>query len=121
MATDTVFVRGLEFEGNHGYSEEERRTKRRFRVHIELSCDLQAAAVSDLLPDTIDYFQVCQIVIEIGTTRTFKLLEALGGAIASALKERFSTERLTIEIEKLAPPCPGVPQACGVRMVFAAD
>jgi dihydroneopterin aldolase len=34
--TDCVFVRGLEFEGNHGYTAAERRGTRRFRVHLTI-------------------------------------------------------------------------------------
>ncbi len=118
MPGDIVFVRGLEFEGNHGFYEEERRTKRRFRVHVELSASLGTASRSDALIDTIDYFEVCQTIVEVGTTQTFKLLETLAGAIGSALHERFPNSDLQIEIEKLGPPCPGVPQSCGVRLAL---
>ena len=113
---DSVFVRGLEIEGNHGYYEEERKTKRRFRVHVELGTDLQKASKSDALTDTIDYFKVCQIIVDVGTTQTFKLLETLAGRIASNLQEEYPSSAITIEIEKLAPPCPGVPQCCGVKL-----
>jgi dihydroneopterin aldolase len=115
-AGDSVFVRGLEFEGNHGYYEEERKTSRRFRANVELSADLRQASTSDALIDTIDYFQICQTVVTIGTEHTFKLLERLAGRIAEALQEQCPGSAVTVEIEKLAPPCPGVPQCCGVRV-----
>ena len=117
---DTVFVRGLEIEGNHGYYEEERKTMRRFRVHVELATDLQRASQSDALTDTVDYFKVCQTIVDVGTTQTFKLLETLAGNIAQSLRRQYPQTSITIEIEKLAPPCPGVPQCCGVRLHFAA-
>lgn len=119
-AQDSVFVRGLEIEGNHGYYEEERKTKRRFRVHVELAANLRRASESDLLTDTIDYFKVCQTIVDVGTTQTFKLLETLAGGIAQSLQQQYPQTSLTIEIEKLAPPCPGVPQCCGVRLHFPA-
>ncbi len=114
--TDAVFVRGLEFEGNHGYYEEERKTKRRFRVNLELSANLGRASLSDALGDTVDYFELCEIVVEVGTKHTFKLLERLAGSIAERIQERSPQSAVTVEIEKLAPPCPGVPQCCGVRI-----
>ena len=117
---DTVFVRGLEFEGNHGYYEEERRTNRRFRVHVELQTNLLQASQSDALEDTIDYFSVCQRIVEIGTKRTYKLLETLAGAIGQELQEEYPRTAISIEIEKLAPPCPGVPQCCGIRLHLPA-
>ena len=113
---DVVFVRGLEIEANHGYYEEERKTKRRFRVHVELSTSLRQASRSDALPDTIDYFKVCQIIVDVGTNQTFRLLETLAGNIARTLQDEYPTATVDIEVEKLAPRCPGVPQSCGVKL-----
>jgi 7,8-dihydroneopterin aldolase/epimerase/oxygenase len=116
---DAVFVRGLEFEANHGYTAAERRATRRFRVNLELRVPLASASVSDRIGDTIDYRKVSEIAIGIGTRETFRLLEALAGAIARAIQQVYPVEVL-IELEKLAPPCPGVPQSCGVRLSVAA-
>ncbi len=113
---DCVFVRGLEFEGNHGYSAAERRGTRRFRVNLTLELPLAAAAASDRIADTVDYWKVSEIVVGLGTKSTFKLLEALAGAIGTNIQELYANAAVTIEIEKLAPPCPGVPAACGVRL-----
>jgi dihydroneopterin aldolase len=114
--TDCVFVRGLEFEGNHGYTAAERRGTRRFRVNLTLELSLASAAVSDKIADTIDYWKVSEVVVAIGTKSTFKLLEALAGAIGSRIQELYPRAAVTIELEKLAPPCPGVPAACGVKL-----
>ncbi len=113
---DRVFVRGLEFEGNHGYSAAERRGTRRFRVNLTLELSLAAAAASDRIADTVDYFKVSEIVVAIGTKSTFKLLEALAGTMAAKIQDLYPHAGVEIELEKLAPPCPGVPAACGVRL-----
>ncbi len=115
---DSVFVRGLEFEGNHGYTAAERRGTRRFRVNLTLELPLAAAAASDKIADTVDYWKVSEIVVAIGTKSTFKLLEALAGSIGAKIQELYPHARVAIELEKLAPPCPGVPAACGVRLVL---
>ncbi len=116
--TDSVFVRGLEFEGNHGYTAAERRGTRRFRVSVDVSVPLGAAAASDKLVDTVDYWKVSDIVVSLGTKSTYKLLEALAGAIGRQIQVLYPTAAVAIEIEKLAPPCPGVPAACGVRLTL---
>jgi dihydroneopterin aldolase len=116
--TDSVFVRGLEFEGNHGYTAAERRGTRRFRVNLTLELPLGAAAASDKLVDTVDYWKVSEIAVSIGTRSTFKLLEALAGAIGKKIQELYPQASVAIELEKLAPPCPGVPAACGVKIVL---
>jgi dihydroneopterin aldolase len=113
---DSVFVRGLEFEGNHGYTAAERKGTRRFRVNLTLELSLADAARSDKISDTIDYWKVSEAVVAIGTKSTFKLLEALAGAIGTRIQELYPRVAVEIEIEKLAPPCPGVPAACGVKL-----
>lgn len=113
---DCVFVRGLEFEGNHGYSAAERRGTRRFRVNLVLETSLNAAAESDRLSDTVDYWKVCDIVVSLGTKSTFKLLEALAGSMAAEIQKTYPRVAVMVEIEKLAAPCPGVPASCGVRI-----
>jgi dihydroneopterin aldolase len=118
--TDSVFVRGLEFEGNHGYTAAERRGTRRFRVDLTLELPLAAAAASDRIADTVDYWKVSEIVVGLGTRSTYRLIEALAGAIAAKIQELYPRAQVVIQLEKLAPPCPGVPAACGVRLVLPA-
>ena len=114
--SDAVFIRGLEFEGNHGYTAAERRGTRRFRVTLTLERDLSAAAASDRLADTIDYWKVSEIAVRLGTSSTYKLIEALAAAMAAAIAELYPDVSITVELDKLAPPCPGVPASCGVRI-----
>jgi 7,8-dihydroneopterin aldolase/epimerase/oxygenase len=116
--TDSVFVRGLEFEGNHGYTAAERRGTRRFRVNLTLELALTEAVASDRIADTVDYWKVSEIAVALGTKSTFKLLEALAGAIGAKIQELYPHARVIVELEKLAPPCPGVPASCGVRVVL---
>jgi dihydroneopterin aldolase len=116
-SSSAVYVSGIEFEASHGFTAAERRSTRRFRLAIEIRRDLEVASRSDRIQDTIDYRAVCGLAVEIGTSRTFKLLEALAGAIADAIQERYSGVGLTVTVEKLAPPCPGAPALSGVRLI----
>jgi len=116
VSQDAVFVRGLEFEGNHGYTAAERRGTRRFRVNLTLETTLEAASRSDRIGDTIDYWKVSEIVVKLGTQSTYRLLEALAGAIGRSIQDAYPAVAITVELEKMAPPCPGVPASCGVRL-----
>jgi dihydroneopterin aldolase len=113
---DAVFVRGIEFEASHGVTAAERRSTRRFRCDVSLEWDLDKASRSDRLSDTVDYAKVSRLVVEIGTTRTFKLIEMLAGAIADGIAELYPRAAMEITLEKLAPPCAGAPAASGVRL-----
>jgi dihydroneopterin aldolase len=119
-APDAVFVRGIEFEGNHGYTAAERRSTRRFRVSLTLEISLANASVSDKISDTVDYFKMSEVVVAIGTQSTYRLLERLAGEIARAISDLYPHAAVTVELEKLNPPCPGVPEASGVRVSVAA-
>jgi len=68
----------------------------------------------------VDYWKVSEIVIALGTKSTYRLLEALAGAIARKIQELYPLAQGVIELEKLAPPCPGVPASCGVRFYLPA-
>jgi dihydroneopterin aldolase len=105
---DAVFVRGLEFEGNHGYTAAERRGTRRFRVDVTIERDLLGrAATSDKLADTIDYWKLsASSSSELGTKSTFKLIEALAGAMADAILAAYPGATVTITLDKLAPALP---------------
>jgi dihydroneopterin aldolase len=117
---DCVFVRGIEFEGNHGYTAAERRSTRRFRVSLTLELSLTAASQSDRIADTVDYFKVSEVAVAIGTQSTYRLLERLAGEIGRAIQALYPRAAVTVELEKLAPPCPGVPEASGVRITLPA-
>ncbi len=117
-AGDAVFIRGLEFEANHGYTAPERKLTRRFRVDLELTVPLAEAAVSDSIRDTVDYRKVCDTAVRIGTESTFKLIEALAGHIAEAIRDLYPRSGVKIVVQKLAPPCRGAPESSGVRLTY---
>ena len=77
---------------------------------------LTDAARSDRIGDTVDYRKVSELAIEIGTKQTFRLLEALAGNIGRAIQELYPATEVIVDVDKLAPPCPGVPASCGVRL-----
>ena len=111
-----IQIRGLEFQGRHGASAAERKTHRRFQVDVDIAADLERPASSDRLADTVNYYEVCAIVHEIGTGAPFKLIEALCGAILGAICARWPGAVVTVEVRKLNPACPGNPQYSAVRL-----
>lgn len=119
-AADAVYIRGIEFEAHHGYTAAERKLTRRFRVHIELRLPLARAAESDSIRDTVDYRKVCECAVAIGTEHTYRLLEGLAGQIARGVQDLYPAATVCVEVEKLAPPCRGAPEASGVRLTLPA-
>jgi 7,8-dihydroneopterin aldolase/epimerase/oxygenase len=97
--TVTVELAGLELFGRHGALEEELREGQRFLFDVWL--DVPGEAVrSDRLEDAVDYRGVLAVVREVSDGRGFTLLEALAGAVADALLERFPVERARVRLRK---------------------
>jgi dihydroneopterin aldolase len=112
----TVRVRNLEFQGSHGATAAERRSTRRFQVDVDIRYDLGRAVESDRLQDTINYFDVCALLVEIGESKAHRLLERLAGKMMEAILARWPGVEVEIEVRKLHPPCPGNPDFTAVRL-----
>ena len=79
---------GLRVLGRHGALPGERDRPQPFVVDVELEIDLDAAARSDDLADTIHYGEVAQLVAGETATHSFALLERLAGHLADVLLDR---------------------------------
>jgi dihydroneopterin aldolase len=112
----TILIRALEFQGRHGATAAERKTHRRFQVDVDLHVDVTRALATDRLADTVDYHAVCALIDEIGTGRTYHLIEALAGALLEAITDKWPVQSIEIEVRKLNPPCPGNPAYTAVRV-----
>jgi 7,8-dihydroneopterin aldolase/epimerase/oxygenase len=113
----TVVLTRIAFEGRHGATESERRTSRTFEVDVEIDTSLERAAKSDALADTIDYREVAEIIVGLGTSETHHLLESLAGRMLGALQAKYPAAGFRVELRKLNPPgCPGHPAYAAVRM-----
>ena len=108
---------GITFEGRHGATAPEREVSRPFQVDVTLTCDTSSAERDDTLKDTIDYAQVGQIVVDIGTGTPRHLLEHVGRLMVDALADKFPQAAIELEIRKPNPPgCPGHADFAAVRL-----
>ena len=84
---------------------------------MTLGTEITLAAQTDRLGDTVDYHAVCALVEELGTTRTYHLLEALAGALVEGILSRWPDVSVDLQVRKLNPPCPGNPSYTAVRVL----
>ncbi len=102
---DRIMLIGMRHEGRFGATEEERAMPQLLEVDLEVTADLAAASESDLLADTIDYAPLVAIVADTVERGSYKLMEALGGAIISrALEAAPAAHSMTVRVRKLAVP-----------------
>ena len=83
--SDRIEIRDLRVTGTHGVLPEERDRAQPFSVDIVAWVDMEAAQQSDDLADTVDYGALAQAAADVVAGRSYRLLEALAGRLASAL------------------------------------
>jgi dihydroneopterin aldolase len=115
--SDRIEVRDLRVTGVHGVLPEERERAQPFSVDLVAWVDLEAAQESDDLSDTVDYGALAQAAADVVGGRSYQLLEALAGRLASALlivDPRI--EAVEVTVRKLHPPLPLDVGSTGVRV-----
>ena len=115
--SDRIEIRDLRVMGRHGVLPEERERAQPFSVDIVAWVDIEAAQQSDDLADTVDYGALAQTAADIVGGRSYRLLEALAGRLASALlivDPRL--EAVEVTVRKLRPPLALDVGSTGVRV-----
>ena len=82
--TDRIEIRDLRVTGTHGVLAEERERPQPFSLDIVAWVDMTAAQQSDDLADTVDYGALAREAADVVGGRSYRLLEALAGRLASA-------------------------------------
>jgi len=107
MSEDRLSLLGMRFLGRHGVLQEEQLTEQPFEVDLVLHADLSEAAERDELAATVDYSAMFDLVRAIVEDRSFALIEALAGAIATAILAATDPARVTaVEVRVRKPEAP---------------
>jgi dihydroneopterin aldolase len=114
--SDRITLRGMRFLGRHGVELEERLEPQPFEVDLILRGDLSAPAASDDLADTVDYSAAFSLVGEVVEGRSYRLIEALAGAIADAVLAAHAVDDVEVRVRKPKAPLPGAFDTVEVRL-----
>ena len=87
-----------------GVPEAERVKPQRLLLTVEMDFDFSAAAKSDNIRDTIDYFAVSQRLLKFGEGRNWKLIEKLAADVADTILSEFKPQSVTVEVKKFPIP-----------------
>ena len=102
---DKIIISQLEVISNHGVLDAEKVLGQKFYVSIELALDLQKAGISDDIRETINYAEVCDMVVRLMQNSTYNLIETCAEKIAeSLLKTHTNVNEVTVTIEKPHAP-----------------
>jgi 7,8-dihydroneopterin aldolase/epimerase/oxygenase len=107
MTDDRLSLIGMRFLGRHGVLPEEKVSEQPFEVDLVLHADLSEAAERDELSATVDYGAMFDLVRGVVEGRSFDLIEALAGAIASGVLAATDPQRvIAVEVRVRKPKAP---------------
>jgi len=111
-----VDLRGISIYTHHGVSDAEQEVGQRLEFDISFDVPDCDAVLTDRLEDTVDYSQVCDIVVLAATERSYRTLERLAQVVGERLVERYGCESVRVRASKPEPPLPLSIQEVGVEV-----
>ena len=104
--TDRIELRGLRVRGHHGVFDHERRDGQDFVIDITVWLDLDVAAASDDLADTLDYGGLAQRAADIVAGPPRQLIETVAGEIADGVMADERVHAAEVVVHKPGAPIP---------------
>jgi len=99
-----ISIVDLEVYYHVGVPDAERAAAQRLLLTVEMEFDFSAAARSNDIADTIDYFAVSQRLLKFGEGRNWKLIEKLAADIANTILTEFKPAAVNVEVKKFIIP-----------------
>jgi len=102
----TIEVVGLSLYTHTGVTEAEREVGQRLVLDLRIEAGECDATVTDMIEDTVDYGEVCNVVALVAQQRSYRTLERLCAAVADRLLADFGAEEVWVKAAKPEPPIP---------------
>ncbi|MFO0659433.1 MAG: dihydroneopterin aldolase [Polyangiaceae bacterium] len=100
----TIRLDGIRFRARHGVSDSERQLPQDFLVTVDVSLPVSVLPQGDHLRDVFDYDRLASLVVEVGTSQAFRLLETLGQRLIERIFDATPATRASISVTKSRPP-----------------
>jgi dihydroneopterin aldolase len=103
-----IALEGMEFFAFHGFYDEEQKIGNKYGVDLYLHTNLNAAAASDNLAETVNYEKLYQLVLH-EMALPARLLEHLGHRILERILAEFPfVQQVKVSVSKFNPPLGGI-------------
>ncbi len=111
-----VDLRGISIYTHHGVTDAEQEVGQRLEFDLSFDVPDCDAVLTDRIEDTIDYSEVCDIVVLAATERSYRTLERLAQVVGQRLIERYGCDSVRVRAAKPEPPLPLSIQEVGVEV-----
>ena len=102
-----ISIKNIKVYAYHGCLGEETAIGSDYRVDLEVNVNLNKAAISDSLPDTVDYVHLNRIVKEEMIIKSKLLEHAAKRILDRVFKEVGKVKKVKISVSKINPPIGG--------------
>jgi len=103
---DRIVLEGIEVWAHHGVLPDERANGQPFRIDVVLELDLEPAATSDQLDETVDYGALAQAVADAASGGPYDLIETVANEVLSVclVDPRVTAAEVTVHKPKAPLP-----------------
>jgi dihydroneopterin aldolase len=120
--SDAIFLQSLALHAYHGVMQHEAKVGQTFHLDLQLDVELDTAARTDKLKDTVSYDLVVKTATEAFCGRRYRLVEAAAGAVADAVLARCPQVRsLRVTVHKPHAPIAATFDDIGVTIERARN
>ncbi|MGW0518001.1 dihydroneopterin aldolase [Crossiella sp. NPDC003009] len=104
--TDRITLTGLRVRGHHGVFEHEKRDGQDFLIDITVWLDLDVAAETDDLADTLDYGALAQRAAAIVGGEPYDLIETVAARVVDEVMTDRRVHAAEVTVHKPSAPIP---------------
>lgn len=97
---DIITINQLELKAHIGVENWEQKIKQKIVLDINVGTNINTAAQSDKIDDTVDYSEIASAIDRCLATQRFFLLETLAAKIADLLFKQFKVSWLKLTVTK---------------------
>ena len=97
---DTIFLRKLKVDTVVGIWDWERKIRQTVSIDLDMATDIQRAAASDSIEDTLNYKGVAKRILSFVEESSFQLVETLAEQIAQIILQEFAVPWVRVRVCK---------------------
>ena len=97
---DIIFITDLRIETIIGIYDWERKVRQTISLDLEMGTDIQRAAATDAIADTLDYKAISKRLIDFVGSSEYQLVETLAEKIAEIVTGEFAVPWLRLTVHK---------------------
>jgi dihydroneopterin aldolase len=104
VETYRIRLEGIRFRARHGASRAERDLPQDFVVHLEVTLPVSLLPRADSRARVFDYDKLASLVVDEGTSVSYKLLETLAERLIARVLEDTPALSVSVNVKKFGPP-----------------